>query len=164
LPSPALAGVPIDVLMAAQNATAPRPTVSYAPSATMFARLSQPQAQPAGPARLLALGDPAFPLPQPEAAPPAPPAYGIALLALQPNGLAGLAGLKAGDVLLQYNAMDLKSAGDLKLVPADGGAKSVPVRYWRRGEVRNAEVAAGKLGIQFDTKRKAADVLLDRRE
>src|SRR5262249_27031523 len=97
LPSPALAGVPVEVLMAAQPAGLSRPTGSYAPSATMFARLSRPRTGPAGPERLLVLGDPAYPAPEPEAAPPPPPDHGIALLAVVPNGLADLAGLQAGD-------------------------------------------------------------------
>ena len=163
LPSSALAGVPIDILVEAQPADAPRPTVSYAPSATMFARLSQPRTTPAGGARLLALGDPAFPLPEPETTPPPPPDHGIALLAVQPNGLADLSGLRTGDVLLQYNGIDLKSASDLKTVPAEAGARSITIRYWRRGEVRTASVAAGKLGIQHQPGRKAAEVVLARR-
>jgi CHAT domain-containing protein len=63
-------------------------------------------------------------------------------------------------VLLQYNGSDVKVADDLKPVPAEAGAKSITVRYWRRGEVRTAEVAAGKLGIQHQPGRNAADVVL----
>jgi tetratricopeptide (TPR) repeat protein len=160
LPSPALAGVPIEVLMETLPAEAPRPIVSYAPSATMFARLSQARTTPAGPARLLALADPDFPPPEPETAPPTTPDHGIPLLAVMPNGVADLAGLKAGDVLLRYNGTDLKESSDLKLVPAEAGAKSIPIQYWRHGEVRTTEVAAGKLGVQLDPKRTASEVLL----
>src|SRR5262249_28074615 len=42
LPSPGLAGVPIEALLDALPADTPRPVVSYAPSGTMFARLTRP--------------------------------------------------------------------------------------------------------------------------
>jgi len=163
LPSPALAGVPIEVLVAAQPADAPRLTVSYAPSGTIFARLAQTRSTPAGPPRLLALGDPAYPPAEPEKTPPPPPAHGLVLLDVQPNGVADLAGLKTDDVLLDYNGTALKAAGDLKTVSPEAGAKRIPVKFWRHGEVRTGEVAAGKLGIQLDATRTAAQVLLAQR-
>jgi CHAT domain-containing protein/Tfp pilus assembly protein PilF len=56
LPSPALAEVPVEVLVAAGKRDL---TVSYAPSGTLFAFLRQRKSKP-GPARVLALGDPLF--------------------------------------------------------------------------------------------------------
>jgi CHAT domain-containing protein/tetratricopeptide (TPR) repeat protein len=62
LPSPALAGVPVEALLAAGKADF---TVSYAPSGTLFAYLQQRrQESKPRPARLLALGDPLFAQPQ----------------------------------------------------------------------------------------------------
>ena len=65
-------------------------------------------------------------------------------------------------MLLQYDGVDLKVASDLKTVPAEAGARSIPVQYWRRGEVRSAVFAAGKLGITYQPGRKAAEVILAR--
>jgi CHAT domain-containing protein/Tfp pilus assembly protein PilF len=160
LPSPALAGVPIDALLAAQPADAPRPTISYTPSGTMFARLAQPRPGPASLSRLLALGDPAFPLSVPETTPLPPPDHGIALMKVEPNGLADLSGLKAGDVLLQYNGTELKTESDLKIISADAGAKSILVQFWRSGEIRTATVASGELGVQYQSGLKAAAAVL----
>jgi CHAT domain-containing protein len=62
LPSPALAGVPVEALLAAKGAGEGEFTVTYAPSGTLFARLQQERPQPKGarPESLLALGDPTF--------------------------------------------------------------------------------------------------------
>src|SRR5262249_39437128 len=51
LPSPALAGLPIEALLAA--GPGPEPVGSYAPPATMFARPAPPRARPPRPAPLL---------------------------------------------------------------------------------------------------------------
>jgi CHAT domain-containing protein/tetratricopeptide (TPR) repeat protein len=163
LPSSALAGIPIEVLVEARPPDAPRMRVSYAPSGSMFARVSRARAKRAGTPRLLALGDPAFPAPKPSTAPP-PPDRGIALVGVAPNGLADLAGLRVGDVLLQYGDTTLKSAGDLKTVPGDASIKRIPVRFWRDGETRTIEVAAGPLGIRLDPDRTPAQVVLARNE
>jgi hypothetical protein len=130
----------------------------------MFARLTKPQPSAVGPARLLAVGDPAYRAPEREITPPKPPDHGLAILAVVPNGVADLNGLKAGDVLLDYSGTALKSPADLKPVAAEGIGKSIPIRFWRNGEVRDIKVAAGKLGVSFDPKRSAADVVLAQRE
>jgi tetratricopeptide (TPR) repeat protein len=160
LPSRALAGVPVEALVAALPADSPRPVVSYAPSGSMFARLSAPRSEAVGPPRLLALGDPAFPKPAPNSPAPAPPEHGIAILAVVPNGTADLFGLKPGDVLLEYNGKTLKSPSDLAVVPAGDKAIRVPIKFWRDGEVRSLEIAAGRLGIQSNPNRPAAQVVL----
>src|SRR5262249_30471775 len=117
LPSRALAGVPVEALVAALSKGSTRPVVSYAPSGSMFARLSAPRSQPPGPARLLALGDPAFPRPAPSGPAPTPPDHGIALLAVARNSTADLFGLSARDVLLEYNRNALKAPSALAVVP-----------------------------------------------
>jgi CHAT domain-containing protein len=43
-------------------------------------------------------------------------------------------------------------------VPADAGPKQIPVRYWREGVIREAEVAAGPLGVAVD-RRPAKEVV-----
>jgi CHAT domain-containing protein/Flp pilus assembly protein TadD len=66
LPSPALAGVPVEALIEARTDRQPAYTVSYAPSGTMFAWLQEKRKAAAsgpkrsGSPRLLALGDPVF--------------------------------------------------------------------------------------------------------
>jgi CHAT domain-containing protein len=149
--SPGLAGVPIEVLLAAR----PDPawdglTVSYAPSASMFAYLvGKPSARDRAPT-LLALADPAYPEPKNDDAVPAPPEAGLAIARVVPNGNADLNGIRAGDVLLSYAGTTLKEPADLKAVPADAGPKQIPVRYWREGVTREVEVAAGPLGVVID--------------
>jgi CHAT domain-containing protein len=163
LPSWALAGVPVEGLVAALPDGLPRPVVSYAPSGSMLARLSAPRTQPTGPPRLLALGDPAFPRPAPSGPAPAPPDHGIAVLAVAPHSTADLFGIKPGDVLLEYNGKSLQSQSDLAVVAAGDTAIRVPVKLWRDGEIRSLEIAAGPLGIQSSPSRPAAQVVLVQR-
>ncbi len=158
LPSPALAGVPVEVLLAAEPG--PELVVSYAPSASLVARLARPSDQGQEPPSLLAVGDPAYPPPEAEGPAPTPPAAGIAVLRVEPNGLADLYGIRLGDVLLEYDGTKLARADDLKEVPAEAGAKRIPVKLWRDGESRTIEVGAGKLRIQIDPTRKPAEVVV----
>ena len=123
LPSQALMGVPIEALVASLPTDSPRPVISYAPSGSMLARLAAPRLQPPGPRRLLALGDPTFPAPTPNEPAPAPPDHGIAIVAVTPNSIADLFGIRPGDVLLEYNGKALKSQSDLAVIPA--GDKAV---------------------------------------
>jgi CHAT domain-containing protein len=66
LPSPALAGLPVEALVEARTDQQPAYTVSYAPSGTMFAWLQEKKkaalarGQRGDSPRLLALGDPVF--------------------------------------------------------------------------------------------------------
>jgi Tfp pilus assembly protein PilF len=164
LPSPALAGVPIETLVAgAPHAGATDLVVSYAPSGSMFARLTVPRSQALEPPRLLALGDPAFPKRASSGPAPTPPDHGIPILAVVPHGTADLFGIKPGDVLLEYNGKVLKTMSDLAIVPAGDKATRVPVKLWRGGEIRSLEIAVGRLGIQSHPNRPAAQVVLARR-
>jgi hypothetical protein len=162
-PSRSLAALPVEALIVALPEGSPRPIVSYAPSGSMWARLSTPRSQPPGPPRLLALGDPAFPKPAPTDPAPTPPNHGIAILAVAPNSTADLFGLKPGDVLLEYNGQALRNSNDLAVVPAGDKAIRVPIQFWREGEVRSLEIAAGRLGIQSHPNRPAAQVVLAQR-
>ncbi len=73
LPSPALAGIPVETLLVGRPPGAPRYLVSYVPSGTLFAwlqeRSREDQSKPARPRRLLALGDP---IPRPADDPTSP--------------------------------------------------------------------------------------------
>ena len=157
--SPGLAGVPVEVLMAAR----PDPawdgiTVSYAPSASMFAYLVGRPIPRDRPATLLAVADPAYPQPHDDAPAPEPPASGLAVARVLTNGNADLNGIREGDILLRYAGTELKQAGDLKPVASDGGPKKIPVRYWREGITREVEVAAGSLGVTIDPRPASAFV------
>jgi CHAT domain-containing protein/tetratricopeptide (TPR) repeat protein len=59
-PTRSLAALPVEALLAALPEGSPRPVVSYAPSASMYAHLTARRTPPTGAPRLLALGDPAF--------------------------------------------------------------------------------------------------------
>jgi hypothetical protein len=160
LNSPGLAGVPVEVLLAAL----PDPawdgiTVSYAPSASMFVHLASQPAPHDRPATLLTLADPAYPEPKPDSLPPAPPETGLAITRVVPNGNADLNGLRKGDVLLRYAGAALEKAEDLKTLAPDAGPRKIPVTYWRAGITRQVEVAAGPLGVVFD-QRPAREVVL----
>ena len=158
--SPGLAGVPVEVLMAAW----PDPawagiTVAYAPSASMFAYLvGKPRPRDRAPT-LLALADPAYPETKKDTPAPTPPDAGLAIARVVPNGNADLNGIQAGDVLLTYAGTTLKEHADLKTVAPDAGPKKVPVRYWREGITREVEVAAGPLGVMIDNRPAKAVVL-----
>jgi hypothetical protein len=158
-----LAALPVDALVAALPDGSPRPVVSYAPSGSIFARLTAPRSQAPGPPRLLALGDPAFPKPASGGPAPALPDYGIAILAVTPNSTAALFRILPGDVLLEYNGKALKTSNDLAIVPSGEKAVRVPVRVWRDGEIRSLDIAAGPLGIQYNPTRTVAEVVLARR-
>jgi hypothetical protein len=162
LPSEALVGVPVETLIAAWPEGQGRFVVSYAPSGSMLAQVRVRRSGPSGgtPATLLAVGDPAYPQDVPEPPAPRPPDQGIAILAVRPNGTAALFGLVAGDVLLEYNGIPLRTASDLKEVPTAAGPRRIPIKLWRRGEVRTLEVAAGPLDATLDRDRPAAAVVL----
>jgi CHAT domain-containing protein len=151
--SPGMAGVPIEVLLTSQ----PEPawngiTVSYVPSASMFAYLVGMPARRDRAPTLLALADPAYPEPKDQAPAPTPPEAGLAIARVVPYGNADLNGLRAGDVLLAYAGTALKQHADLKIVAPDGGSRDVPVRYWREGIIREAAVAAGPLSVFLDSR------------
>jgi tetratricopeptide (TPR) repeat protein len=139
LPSPALAGVPVEVF--AQGYT-----VSYALSGTLYAHLRhQPAVMTQG---LFALGDPVFEAPAMAQKPwPLPPG-GVLLTAVVPGGNAAQSGLRPNDVLLRYSGTDLAGAADLgPLLEKAAGDKSVAVTIWRNGVTLQREVRPGKLGI-----------------
>jgi tetratricopeptide (TPR) repeat protein len=157
--SPGLAGIPVEVLLAARPDPAWNSmTVSYAPSAAMFVYLAGRPVPRDRPATLLAVADPAYPQQKDDAPVPEPPTSGLAVTRVVPNGNADLNGIKEGDILLRYGGTELKQVGDLKTIAADGGPKKVPVNYWREGITRDIEVAAGPLGVAIGPQPPAAFV------
>ena len=138
LPAAAMRAVPIELLVNDQL------TVSYAPSATLFAWLKEQRALRGAPQSaqtgLLAVGDPIFeqhPIPE----------GGVLINTVNEGGAAQRGGLRSGDVLLAYAGRRLNTAEDLRagVAAAASVKKPVPVVVWRRGETLQIEVPAGKL-------------------
>ena len=155
LPSSALAGLPIEALLAPGD----RRAVSYAPSATVLMHLRrQPRTDPT--AGLLAVGDPIYPEPDKSGDPAPAPNHGLLVIAVAPGSNAADHGLKPGDVLLAYRGQALRTRDDFKVVPE--GEEPVPVEVWREGRSAQREVATGKLGVVFDS-RPAAEAIADQR-
>jgi tetratricopeptide (TPR) repeat protein len=155
-----MAGVPIETL-------SDRYRVSYAPSGSVFARL-RAQHRPLTAPRLLALGDPNFSLPA-ESPTPQPPASGLYLTLVLPDGNGARHGLRGGDILVQYGNTHLKNKTDLKI---NQRGHDVPVVVWRNGKLLNdLRLPPGKLGIVISDdppavalgKRRARDLLVDAR-
>ncbi len=151
LPSPALAGIPVEAMVEARPPSAPRYLVSYAPSGTLFAWLQERRREgktiAEQPRRLLALGDP-VPPPADEPA-PKPPDQGLLVQQVEPGSNAEQAGIRPGDILLQYAAAKLENFDDLqKQVQAgDPKAKTVAVAVWRDGKSLDLTLRPGPLGV-----------------
>jgi tetratricopeptide (TPR) repeat protein len=161
--SPKLAGLPIEVLFAERaQAGSPAPIVSYAPSASMFAYLAGKKPAQSRPEILLAVGDPAYPESKSKPALPPPPSSGLLVVGVDPKGNAGSRGVRSGDVLLAYDGVPLKTPANVRLAPAEGPPRKVPIRVWRNGQEQTVEVAAGRLGIAVDPRPSAEGVLAQR--
>jgi CHAT domain-containing protein len=142
-----VAGVPMQALTEQY-------AVTYAPSGTVLARLTESH-RPLGDPSLLALGDPTFTSPAPP--PPPLPDHGLFVTVVLPGGNAARTGIRAGDVLLTYGGIRLTSAADLKV--RDNG-DLVPAEVWREGSTLPLRLAPGKLGVVID--KEAAPVALRR--
>jgi CHAT domain-containing protein len=166
LPSPALAGVPVEALVAARTDKQFPATISYAPSGTLFAWLQEQRAKRprAERPRLLALGDPVFAEPRPTPPAPALPEHGVLLTQVVSGSNAARAGLRANDVLLSYAGQELSKPDDLPAaVSKAGGAERIPVQVWRDGKTLSLSVLPGKLGVSL-SKQPAAEALRAERE
>ena len=143
LPSRAMAGIPVEALLAADDTR----TVSYAPSATVFKYLRE-QPRPDRHAGLLALGDPVYERPDKSSEPKPLPDHGLLVNVVTPGSNAATHGLKPGDVLLAYNGQALNKKDDLKVVAE--GDKPIAVEVWRDGRSSRRDLAPGKLGVVLD--------------
>jgi tetratricopeptide (TPR) repeat protein len=166
LPSPALAGIPIEALLEARPPGAPRYLVSYAPSGTLFAWLQErreDQVGPAQPRRLLALGDP---VPPPSDGPvPEPPDHGLLVQQVARGSHAERAGIRPGDVLIRCAGAGLTTVDDLRArVHAEGPeAARIAVAVWRDGRTLDLTLEPGPPGVILDP-RPATRAILARRE
>ena len=145
LPSGAMAGIPLEALLAPDDIR----TVSYAPSGTVFKYLRD---QPRAPrhAGLLALGDPHYDRSDMSGEQKALPDHGLLINVVTPGSNAAMHGLRPGDALLAYDGRALIKKEDLKAVAE--GDKPIGVDVWRDGQVSRREVAAGKLGVVLDSR------------
>src|SRR5262249_35865515 len=143
LPSRAMAGIPVEALLAPDDTR----TVSYAPSATVYKYL-RGQPRPDRQAGLLALGDPVYQRPDPSSEPQPLPDHGLLVNVAARGSNAANHGLKDGDVLLAYNGQVLKKKDDLKVVAV--GDKPIPVEVWRDGRSSRRDLAPGQLGVVLD--------------
>ena len=159
LPSRALAGVPVETLVAALPDGTRRIRGQLRPFGIDVRPPDRAARRAFRPPRLLALGDPPFQA-GPERPAPSRPTTASPIMAVAPNGIADLFGIKPGDVLLEYNGKVLESVNDLAIVPAGDKQLRVPSSSGATGEVRSLEIAAGPLGIQSNPNRPAAEVVL----
>jgi hypothetical protein len=143
LPSRAMAGIPIEALLAPGDTR----TVSYAPSATVLKYLRE-QPRPDRHAGLLALGDPVYERPDTSSEPKPVPDHGLLVNMVAPSSNAATHGLKPGDVLLAYNGLALNKKDDLKVIAQ--GDKPIVVDVWRDGRSLPCALAPGKLGVVLD--------------
>jgi len=156
LPSRAMAGIPIEALLAPDDTR----TVSYAPSATVFKYLRE-QPHPDRHAGLLALGDPVYERPDKSSDPTPPPDHGLLVNVVDPGSNAAIHGLKLGDVLLAYNGHALNAKDDLEVVAE--GDKPVVVDVWRDGQLSRRDLAPGKLGVVLDARPAPAAIVEQRK-
>ena len=146
LPSPAMAGIPIEALLA-ENDTR---TVSYAPSGTLFKYLRE-QARPNRHAGLLAVGDPIYErarqVERPQAAARPWPA-GQRRIAW---GKRRVTWSEAGRRLagLQRHCI---STGRMTSRPLPMAASRLPLRCGETAESYPRELAPGKLGVVIDAR------------
>jgi tetratricopeptide (TPR) repeat protein len=154
LPSPSLAGVPVELL-------AEGTTVSSAPSGTLYAHLrALPKAKTAG---LFAVADPVFEVHSAATKGEPLPPGGVLLTAVQPGSSAAVAGLRPNDVLLKYGDTELTGPGDLMPEAAsDDAGRRIVVTLWRDGKLLQQRVRPGKLGVVLADK-PAPEAVKDRR-
>jgi tetratricopeptide (TPR) repeat protein len=156
LPSRAMAGIPVEALLASDDVR----TVSYAPSGTVFQYL-RGQPRPDRHAGLLALGDPVFERALKSSEPTPMPDHGLLLNVVARGSNAANHGLKEGDVLLAYSGHALNKKDDLNTVTE--GDKPVAIEVWRDGVSSRRELAPGKLGVMIDP-RPAREAIAEQRK
>lgn len=155
-----MAGIPIEVLTRDV-------TISYVPSGTFLAHLSQ--RNPPGHRGLLALGDPQFSRTDAAAKQNShsePPAGGVLITTVVPESAAAQAQLLPGDVLIRYGDAELNSVDQLlAAIQSRAGDKEVLITVWRDGEPQpfTRNVASGRLGVVLN-REPARESIVNRRK
>lgn len=148
-----MSGVPIELL-------ADEYVVSYVPSGTFLARVRN-RPRPAGPAELLAVGDPVFQVKKrsPAIISGVPPleakGLGLVVAKVEAGGAAAAAGVKVGDRLLSYRDVEIvREAQLLELAAKNAARGAVSLRVLRTAPdgptVLALAAAGGPLGIEFE--------------
>ncbi len=156
LPSRAMAGIPVEVLLSSDDTR----VVGYSPSATVLGYLRS-QRRPDRHSGLLAVGDPVYLHPDKTTDPQPLPDHGLLVNAVVPGSNAAAHGLKVGDVVVAYNGQALTKKDDLMLVAE--GNKQVRVDLWRDGRSTSCDLAAGKLDVVFDPRPAAVAIAESRK-
>jgi tetratricopeptide (TPR) repeat protein len=156
LPSRAMAGIPIEALLAADDTR----TVSYAPSGTVLKYLRE-LPRPDSHAGLLALGDPVYKQSHKSDDPKPLPKNGLLVNVVIRGSNAANHGLKDGDVLLAYNGLAMNRKDDLKVVT--DGDKPIAIEIWRDGVLSRRDLAPGGLGAMIDS-RPAPEAIVEQRK
>src|SRR5262249_32484290 len=89
------------------------------------------------------------------------PAGGVLFRAVMPASPAAKAGIRAGDLLLEYDGVKLDSPDDLKLAAKGGTAKAL---LWREGRESPARLGGGPPGVVLDERSARAAVRAWRRQ
>ncbi len=155
LPSRAMAGIPVDALLATRDTR----TVSYIPSGTVFKYLRE-QTRAGRHAGLLALGIRSTSATKSRATPGLFP-HGLLITVVAPASNAAAHGVKPGDVLVAYNGQALRKNDDLKVV--ETGEKAIAAEIWRDGQSSPLDLAPGKLGVVIDPRPAAAAIAEQRK-
>ncbi len=155
-----LAGVPLELLLE-------RVPIAYAPSATIaIDRWRAAQTRTSHPVAAVVVGDPDFGGTLRRE--PNYPNTGVLMAVVVEGGNAAKAGLRRGDVLLNYAGAPLKQVADLKPAveaaekehmgrgaDASAGDRPLKAEVWRQnadgvGETITVSLALGKLGVQLN--------------
>lgn len=150
------------------------PAIVYADSASVYANRcqvgrSRQLANRDVPVSALIVGDPDF---RQSGRGLDYPHRGVVVSSVEPDGNAGQAGLRRGDVLMTYGGTAIADTNELLVAMEYVGVKSdsverdpipvVLVEYWRNGSVRKAPVEPGELGLKFAAGSPAAALDLQR--
>ena len=76
--------------------------------------------------------------------------YGLVITQVEPNSAALRCGLRAGDVLLEYNGQKLRTLENLSAARDSAGLNStgsVQIVFERRGARLEAQISKGRMGI-----------------
>ena len=142
LPSPALRGVPIE-LLADEGLT-----ISYAPSATVLRWLrNQQRDQPIAAGRWFGLGDPVFTVTPSVSRPD----NGMKVTQVVAHGAAAEVGIEPDDILLSYAGKLLSETSKVADIQRQLAAevKTIEVEFWRQGDRRKVTIPVGKLGVSL---------------
>ncbi|HMP16009.1 MAG TPA: tetratricopeptide repeat protein, partial [Gemmatales bacterium] len=135
-----MAGIPLDILT-------DKYVISYIPSATFLAKLkARPYSENQ---HMLAIGVQHYSKPElPSKAATPLPDHGLLVMEVLPESPAARARLQRNDVLIKYGTETLHSLTNLsQALDKHKSDPHVEIIYWRNGVFKEAEIAAGRIGV-----------------